>query len=154
MTSAEPCVRSMCRRDVPYCLIIEHDSFDEPASERDFLKAVTGRNGFGLVVEYDGEIIGYARCETKTTRLEVYCLAVHPLYRRRGVGRFLVRRLIAAIGGKRRNLRFLVPDSETRAHIFLKSCGLACIAVVRHAFDNTQDGYVFNYHLQPEAVQQ
>lgn len=102
---------------------------------------------FGAFV--DARLVGYVAFEVREDCLNVTLLYVARDQRRRGVGRSLVRAVLArsaACGG--REARFAVPDAKVNAHHMLKRCGLVA-RCVRNYFRDGGDAYVFT---PPAAV--
>ncbi len=82
-------IRWMIRRDMTEVLGIEHDGFEFPWSEEDFLRCLRQRNCIGMVAEHDDRVVGFMIYELHRTRLHVLNFAVAKQYRRRGVGQLV-----------------------------------------------------------------
>ena len=81
-------IRWMIRRDMPDVLRIEHGSDDHPWSEEDFLRCLRQRNCIGMVAEQGERVVGFMIYELHKAKLHILNFAVHPAFRRYGVGRF------------------------------------------------------------------
>ena len=95
-TLKEVCVhiRWMIRRDMPEVLDIENRSFEFAWTEEDFIRCLRQRNCIGMVAEHDERVVGFMIYELHKNRLHILNFAVHPDFRRRGVARGMVRKLI------------------------------------------------------------
>jgi mycothiol synthase len=67
-----------------------------PVSEQGMLRLRGATATTHLIVDAPGGVVGYAQLDERSGAAE---LVVHPLHRRRGVGRALVSRLLAGAGG-------------------------------------------------------
>ena len=83
-------IRWMIRRDMPEVLAIEHASFEFPWCEEEFLRVLRQRNCIGMVAEHGERVVGFMIYELHKNRLHVLDFAVHPEFRRQGVGRQMV----------------------------------------------------------------
>ena len=115
-------IRWMIRRDMPEVLAIEGNSFEFPWSEDDFIRCLRQRNCIGMVAEHDERVAGFMIYELHKTRLHILNFAVHPDYRRRGVGAQMVEKLIGKLSYQRRT-RILLEIRETNlpAQLFFLS---------------------------------
>lgn len=140
-------IRWMIRRDMDEIVAIESASFDDPWDEATFIQCLRQRNNIGMVAEHGDILTGYMIYTLHKNRLEAINFAVHPDYRRRGVGRAMVDKLKSKLHPERRaKLEILIRDTNTAAHLFFKSQGFRCVEIVKTPFiDNDSDGYFFNY---------
>ncbi|HHM13020.1 MAG TPA: GNAT family N-acetyltransferase, partial [Planctomycetaceae bacterium] len=93
----------MIRRDMPEVLAIEKAGFEFPWSEDEFVRCLRQRNCIGMVAETDEQIVGFMIYELHKNRLHVLNFAVHPAFRRRGIGRQMIEKLISKLSSQRRN---------------------------------------------------
>jgi ribosomal-protein-alanine N-acetyltransferase len=139
----------MIRRDMPEVLEIENHSFEFPWSEEDF-GCLRQRNCIGVVAEFEERVVGFMIYELHKTRLHVLNFAVHPEYRRRGVGTSMVQKLISKLSHQRRD-RILLEVRETNlsAQLFFREEGLRAISVLRDFYDDTtEDAYLMQYLIR------
>ena len=94
-------IRWMIRRDMPEVLAIEHASFEFPWCEEEFLRVLRQRNCIGMVAEYGERVVGFMIYELHKTKLQVLNFAVSPEFRRQGVGRQMVAKLVGKLSGHR-----------------------------------------------------
>lgn len=148
-----PYLRWMIRRDLPTVLEIESRSFEFPLVEEDFFKILRQRNCIGMVAEIDEQVVGYMIYELHSTRLNLLNFAVHPDYRRRGVGSEMMRKLVGKISasfGRRNRITADVWDANTAMHLFLRHCGFVATQVVHDAFQDPsgEDAYRFVFSAE------
>lgn len=149
----DPYIRWMIRRDMPEVLDIESRSFEFPWSEHDFIRRLRKTNCIGQVAEIgpkDHEIVaGFMIYELHRTRLHLLSLAVHPAYRRRGVGTALTNKLIGKLSFQRRR-RILLEVRETNlpAQQFFRRQEFRAISIMQNFYDDTpEDAYLMQYQL-------
>jgi ribosomal-protein-alanine N-acetyltransferase len=144
-------IRWMIRRDMPEVLAIEGNSFEFPWSEDDFIRCLRQRNCIGMVAEHDERVAGFMIYELHKTRLQILNFAVHPEYRRRGVGAQMVEKLVGKLSYQRRT-RILLEIRETNlpAQLFFRTLGFRAISVLRDFYDDTtEDAYLMQFHHPP-----
>jgi ribosomal protein S18 acetylase RimI-like enzyme len=125
-------VRYLFADDYPAVAEVERLSYPFPwgvADLRDFLRM---RGCFGQVAVVDGRVVGHALYEAGRRRIWLAALAVHPHYRRRGVGAALMGRLADKLSPRRRK-RIVAdcPDDALPGHLFLRSLGFRAVRVLR-----------------------
>ncbi len=143
-------IRWMIRRDMPEVLAIENRSFEFPWSDEDFIRCLRQRNCIGMVAEYDERVVGFMIYELHKNRLHVLNFAVRPEFRRRGVGRSMIRKLIGKLSDQRRN-RILLEIRETNldAQLFFRDCGFRAISVLREFYeDSPEDAYLMQFRYR------
>jgi len=145
----------MIRRDMPEVLDIENRSFEFAWTEEDFIRCLRQRNCIGMVAEHDERVVGFMIYELHKNRLHILNFAVHPEFRRRGVARGMVRKLIGKLSPQRRN-RILLEIRETNlaAQLFFRETGFRAISVLREFYEDTpEDAYLMQYRYRPSDVE-
>jgi ribosomal-protein-alanine N-acetyltransferase len=148
-------IRWMIRRDMPEILEIENSSFEFPWSDDDFIRCLRQRNCIGMVAECDDRVVGFMIYELHKTRLHVLNLAVHPDFRRRGIGTQMAEKLISKLSHDRRN-RILLEVRETNltAQLFFRSANFRAISVLRDFYEDTvEDAYLMECRYQPTVAE-
>ncbi len=145
-------IRWMVRRDMAETLQIEAASFTECWTEVDFLRVLMTRNCIGMVAEVqDGDswrVVGFMIYEFGKTKLHVLNFAVHPGWRRRGVGRAMVEKMVTKLSDHHRTRITLdVRESNLAAQLFFKSCGMFATKVMRGFYDGDEDAYRMEYRI-------
>lgn len=146
-------IRWMIRRDMPEILHIEERGFEFPWSEEDFIRCLRQRNCIGMVAEFDERVVGFMIYELHKNRLHILNFAVHPDFRRRGVGHQMAQKLIGKLSHQRRN-RILLEVRETNlaAQLFFRNVGFRAVSVVRDFYEDTiEDAYVMEHRYRPQA---
>jgi len=142
-------IRWMIRRDHSEVVAIENQSFEFPWSEDDFIRCLRQRNCIGMVAEHDDRVVGFHVFEMHQARLHILNFAVHPDYRRRGIGRQMLDGLSRKLTLQRRN-RIVCEVRETNldAQLFFYSQGYRVVGVIRDFYeDSPEDAYLFQYRL-------
>lgn len=144
-------IRWMIRRDMPAVLGIEACCFEFAWTEEDFIRCLRQRNCIGMVAEADGDVVGFMIYELHKTRLHILNFAVDPDYRRRGVGRSMLEKLLGKLSHERRNRIMLeVRETNLDAQLFFKNLGFRAISVLRDFYDDTiEDAYLMQYRYRP-----
>src|SRR4029079_15772944 len=105
-------IRWMIRRDMPEVLAIQHASFEFPWCEEEFLRVLRQRNCIGMVAELGERIVGFMIYELHRNRIQVLDFATHPEFRRHGVGRQMISKLVGKLSSHRRT-RIALTARET-----------------------------------------
>jgi ribosomal-protein-alanine N-acetyltransferase len=116
-------VRGMSRRDLPEVLAIEKASFESPWIEEDFIRGLREGNCMNMVAKCDGRIAGFMIYKLHSEKIEIVNFAVHPAYRRRGVGRHMIRRLMDELSYRRRSIEVIVKKRDLIAQKFFLKLG-------------------------------
>ncbi|MEZ6119084.1 MAG: ribosomal protein S18-alanine N-acetyltransferase [Pirellulaceae bacterium] len=148
-------IRWMIRRDMSEILDIETASFEFPWSEDDFVRCLRQRNCIGMVAEVDDQIVGFMIYELHKTRLHILNFAVHPDYRRRGIGTQMAHKLVSKLSHQRRT-RILLEVRETNldAQLFFRKAGFRAISVLRDFYEDTvEDAYLMETRYQPSLTE-
>jgi ribosomal-protein-alanine N-acetyltransferase len=140
-------IRWMIRRDMPDVLAIEHGSQEYPWCEEEFLRVLRQRNCIGMVAEHGERVVGFMIYELHKAKLQVLNFAVHPEFRRQGVGRQMVGKLVGKLSSHRRTrIALHVRESSLAAQLFFRILGFRAAEVVREYFEDTaEDAYVMQY---------
>lgn len=144
-------MRWMIRRDLPEVLATDAASFGYPWSDDDFIRELQRRNCIGMVAESrgNGSIVGFMLYDMHKTRLQPIRMAVHPQYRRQGVGCAMCEKLKSKLSTHRRTaLTFDLREANLCGQLFLRSQGFKCVGVTRECWpDSGEDAFVFRYDL-------
>lgn len=146
-------IRWLVRRDMPEILAIESASFDFPWSEDDFRAELIRRNCIGMVCEHETEIVGYMIYDLNLGCLNMLNLTVHPEYRRCGIGRQMMARMVDKLNQQRRNrITVTVWERNLVAQKFFRATGFRVIDTVaaEYGSDTADDAYVFQFHLKED----
>jgi ribosomal-protein-alanine N-acetyltransferase len=105
------------------------------------------RNCIGMVAEHGERVVGFMIYELHKTRLHVLNFAVHPEFRRQGIGHQMVGKLVGKLSNHRRTRIVLhVRESALAAQLFYRVQGFRATEVVREFFEDTgEDAYLMHY---------
>ena len=125
-------IRWMIRRDMPEVLQAEQDSFEYPWTEEDFLRCLRQRNCIGMVAEQGEKVVGFMIYELHKAKLHILNFAVHPGYRRFGVGAQMVQKLISKLSSHRRTrITLEVRETNLSAQLFFSRQNFKAMRVRR-----------------------
>lgn len=138
-------IRGMELLDLPGVLEVERHSFTVPWTDHAFHNELTN-NLFAryIVIEHEGKIAGYAGMWTIVDESHVTNIAVHPDYRGKGWGAWLMRELIAralSLGMVKMTLEVRV--SNTAAQQLYRKFGFEPAGVRKGYYaDNNEDALI------------
>ncbi len=147
-------IRWLIQRDMSEVLAIEHESFEFPWLDEDFIRCLRQRTCIGMVAEHEGRVVGFMIYELHKTRIHVLNFAVAEDYRRQGVGSQMVAKLIAKLSSQRRRRVVLeIRERNLPAQLFFRSNGFRAVAVLRNFYDDTpEDAYLMQFRYRAEKV--
>lgn len=142
-------VRWRISRDLPAILRIERASFQRPWTELKFARIFGRYDHVGMVAESFGRVVGFMVYRLHKNRIELLNFAVDPGFRRHGVGRQMVAKLVAKLDCRRRDLIELgLDETNLGGQLFFRSLGFRATEIVRKPFTGTDnDAYVMQYRL-------
>ncbi len=146
-------IRWMIRRDMPEVLAGEQQSFEFAWAEEDFLRCLRQRNCIGMVAEQGERVVGFMIYELHKIKLHVLNFAVHPSYRRRGVGTQMVAKLISKLSGHRRTrITLEVRETNLAAQLFFRRQDFKAMRVLRGYYeDSGEDAFQMDYRLDSDT---
>ena len=117
-------IRLMSLDDLPEVMEIERENFSVPWSEQSFCDMMTSDHALFLVAESEGANLGYAGAVYAGDQADVTNIAVSDRNKRQGIGRMLLKELIAAIRERGVHEVFLeVRESNEPAIALYRSVG-------------------------------
>lgn len=142
-------IRWMIRRDMPEVLQTEQDSFEFAWTEEDFLRCLRQRNCIGMVAEQGEKVVGFMIYELHKAKLHILNFAVHPQYRRAGVGAQMVAKLISKLSSHRRTrITLEVRETNLGAQLFFSNQNFRAVRVLRSFYDDSgEDAFLMQYKL-------
>jgi ribosomal-protein-alanine N-acetyltransferase len=149
-------IRWMIRRDMPEVLQAEQLSFEHAWTEEDFLRCLRQRNCIGMVAEQGERVVGFMIYELHKARLHILNFAVHPRFRRCGIGSQMVAKLIGKLSSHRRTrITLEVRETNLAAQLFFKSQSFRGTKVLRGFYeDSGEDAYLMQYSLNNEVYEE
>lgn len=143
-------IRWQIRRDTERIL-----TFGGLYSEADeMLACLRQRNCIGAVAECGDLVVGHMIYFLECNHLRLHTVSVHPEWRRLGVGRKLLAKLVSKIPvpGRRHYIVVDVGEDNLAAHQWLKACGWEAVNVLRGGREE-RDLYRFIRWATPPAYQ-
>jgi ribosomal-protein-alanine N-acetyltransferase len=142
-------IRWMIRRDMPEVLQTEQESFEYAWAEEDFLRCLRQRNCIGMVAEQGERVVGFMIYELHKNRLHILNFAVHPHFRRFGIGSQMVSKLIGKLSSHRRTrITLEVRETNLSAQLFFRAQGFKATRVLRTFYeDSGEDAFLMQYRL-------
>lgn len=144
-------IRWMIRRDLRECEAINIASFTNQHLqwlEDDFRVHMAHRDKFGMVVELDTRVVGYMAYSLLKRTINLDSFAVHPDYRRKGVGKIMADKLISKLDyHQRREIVTEVEETNLDGQLFLKSFGFRWVRTLKC---NLTDGLFYEMKYQVE----
>jgi ribosomal-protein-alanine N-acetyltransferase len=149
-------IRWMIRRDMPEVLSIEHASFEYPWCEEEFLRVLRQRNCIGMVAEHGERIVGFMIYELHRNKIHVLDFATHADFRRRGIGRQMVAKLVGKLTAQRRNrIALYLRETNLQSQLFYRVMGFRAMEVIREHYPDTgEDAYSMQYHLDESLIEE
>jgi ribosomal-protein-alanine N-acetyltransferase len=146
-------IRWMIRRDMPEVLAIEHASFEYPWCEEEFLRVLRQRNCIGMVAEQGEKVVGFMIYELHKAKLHILNFAVHPSWRRSGVGSQMVAKLISKLSSHRRTrITLEVRETNLPAQLFYQKQGFRAVRVLRSYYeDSGEDAFLMQYKFADDT---
>jgi ribosomal-protein-alanine N-acetyltransferase len=146
-------IRWMIRKDLSFVLNIEESSFEFPWTEDEFIHCLRQRANIGMVAEIGEDVVGYMIYGLHKNRIDLLTLAVHPSFRKQGIGRSMIEKLISKLEYQRRNrITTEVRETNLAAQLFLRQMGFRATDIRRNAYDNTpEDAYQMIYRTNLSA---
>jgi [ribosomal protein S18]-alanine N-acetyltransferase len=143
---AEVRLRPFVENDLPQVLEIEHASFPSSWKGEFFLKELHRPHGWLWVAEKDGPILGYTCGWFVADEGEILKVAVHPSYRRCGVGKSLVEKAIEIAGHHGiRTLYLEVRVSNAEAIALYKLHNFYEVGKRRQYYENSEDALLMKW---------
>lgn len=136
-------VLPMISADMDAIMAIEEVSFQFPWTEEEMMQARRVRNAICATAWSDKSIAGFMIVNVDIGVWDIANIAVHPHFRRQGVGSQLVEKL-SSRGVEWKTLRTTVRERNLAAQLFFKSRGFVAVGVIQNHYDDTdEDAYQF-----------
>lgn len=146
--------RHICRADVSQLCRIEAASFDvtDAWREDDFIEALRERANNGYVAVFEDRVVGYLIQGRAGEAYRLLSIAVDPNYRRYGVGRQLIEKLITKLkaDGTPNRIEVGVRDRSLETQLFFRDLKFRAVNSVRDYFDDGESLIEFVYRVRKE----
>ncbi|MCX7973705.1 MAG: ribosomal protein S18-alanine N-acetyltransferase [Candidatus Aminicenantes bacterium] len=133
-------IRRMEEKDLPAVLAIERASFPNPWHESTFRGEIQNRSisfPWVIVHESDNQVVGYVIFWKIGEEVQINNIAIHPNYRRRGLGEWLLRKVISKV--KKDGAQFItleVRQSNLAAQALYSKLGFKLVGRRRFYYSN------------------
>lgn len=143
-------IRDLQHRDIRSAVIISRRSFDNPWKADDFVHVLSRPRRYGVVaIVGKHKIVGFFIGEALRYSCQILSMAVHPSWRRRRVGTYMLGWLQdSIIKTERCRIGVEIRETNLGAQLFLKACGLRATEVMREYYEDTgEDAFRFEKQL-------
>lgn len=152
-------IRGALRKDLPKVLYISAGSFEFPWLDNDFMNCLQQRNCISVVAEIKDAkkysvMVGFMIYEFNKFGIHVLSFAVHPDWRRQGIGTQMINKLIAKLSPQKfKRIILKVAETNLPAQLFLRKCGFRAINVLhKYYYYTSEDAYIMQYrHKAPPS---
>ena len=143
-------LREMCPSDIDQIIAIEQASFSCPWSVRFFLEEIGVPYSKSLLAEVGGQVVGYLVYWQLPTDVDIHNLAVHPDFRRQGIGRYLLDTMIRRASNRgSKHVTLEVRKSNTLAQKLYFSIGFSAKGVRKGYYsDDGEDAVVMALDIE------
>jgi [ribosomal protein S18]-alanine N-acetyltransferase len=140
----------MTAADIKNVIAIERASFQFPWSTRFFLDELQVDCARSILAEVEGRIVGYVLFWFLPEEVDIHNIAVHPDFRRQGIGRLLLEQVIdAARRQERLRVTLDVRCSNAPAQNLYRSFGFVIRGLRKGYYsDNGEDALVMALELR------
>jgi [ribosomal protein S18]-alanine N-acetyltransferase len=140
----------MTTADIESVIAIERASFQFPWSTRFFLDELQVDCARSILAEVEGRIVGYVLFWFLAEEVDIHNIAVHPDFRRRGIGRLLLEEVVAAARRQERlRVTLDVRFSNAPAQNLYRSFGFVIRGLRKGYYsDNGEDALVMALELR------
>lgn len=146
-------LRPITNDDLEEVMMIERSAFDYPWSAGFFRQELQVACSRSILAEIEGRIVGYIVYWLLPGAIDIHNIAVHTDYRRRGIGRLLLSRVVSE--AKRQSLARVMLEvrrSNRAAQSLYESMGFMSTGIRKGYYsDNGEDALAMSLELSPEA---
>ena len=137
-------IRTMSERDSSAVWELEKKCFSVPWSEESIHAMFSEKGYWNLTARDDGSLVGYIGMKAVLDEADITNVAVDPDRRRQGIGKMLLRGLLAKAGELRIRRIFLeVRVSNTAARALYEQAGFRTVDVRKNYYEKPkEDAYI------------
>lgn len=138
--------------DLDEIVAIENVSFPSPWPKRIFAREIEAKNSYKRVIRFSGSVVAYIVTWTIYDEVHILNIAVHPEFRKIGLGEMLIRDCLAS--SIERGLKLVLLEvrvSNSSAIKLYEKIGFKTLSVRKKYYSDTgEDAYVMMYELESE----
>jgi len=147
-------VDSIRVEDLEEIVAIENISFPSPWPKRIFEREIQAQNSYKRVIRFSGSVVAYIVTWTIYDEVHILNIAVHPDFRKMGLGEMLLRDCIGT--SVERDLKFAILEVRTSnigAIKLYEKIGFRTLRVRKKYYSDTgEDALVMMYELQSKKI--
>jgi ribosomal protein S18 acetylase RimI-like enzyme len=145
-------VRWLIGRDLDECVGIDSVSFDQPLrwSRAEWGDVLREKDTIGIVYSCKEtmRVFGVTIYRLRKLSIDVLKVAVHPLFRRQGIGRSMSEKIRTKLTQQRRqHATAEVEERNLDGQLWLQSCGWKCVTSVGPSHDR-----VLRFVIRPQSA--
>jgi ribosomal-protein-alanine N-acetyltransferase len=135
-----PTFSLMTMADIQQIVALEKMCFSMPWSEKLFVNEIENNNSYFLTATIMGNLIGYAGFWLIIDEAHIVNLAVHPEFRRQGIGGMLLK-IILDLAKQKGALKATleVRETNTPANLLYERLGFVCVALRKGYYADTKE---------------
>ncbi len=142
-------IRKMKIDDLEKVLEIEKKSFPNPWSKNAFLYEIESDVSYPWIIELDDRIVGYSIHWLILDEAHLSNIAIDPIFRRRGIGKFLLEKVIESV--KKMGAKFLTLEvrvSNTNAITLYTKMNFKVVGIRKNYYTNpVEDAFIMMKNL-------
>jgi len=140
--------------DLDEIVAIENVSFPSPWPKRIFEREIEAKNSYKRVIRISGSVIAYIVTWTIYDEVHILNIAVHPDFRKIGIGEMLLRDCLGFSKNNKMKYAILeVRTSNIGAIKLYEKIGFRTLRVRKNYYSDTgEDAFVMMYELQSEKI--
>ncbi len=138
--------------DLDEIVSIENASFPSPWPRRIFEREIQAKNSYKRVIRFSGSVVGYMVTWTIYDEVHILNIAVHPDFRKIGLGEMLLRDCLNFARKQALKLAILeVRVSNISAIKLYEKIGFKTLRIRKKYYSDTgEDAYVMMYELESD----
>ncbi|HWP22617.1 MAG TPA: ribosomal protein S18-alanine N-acetyltransferase [Candidatus Binatia bacterium] len=146
-------MRPITNADLDEVMMIERTAFEYPWSPGFFRQELQVACSRSILAEIDGQIVGYIVYWLLPGAIDIHNIAVHIDYRRRGIGRLLLSKVVSEAKGQSASRVMLeVRRSNLAAQKLYESMGFLSTGIRKGYYsDNGEDALAMTLELSPQS---
>ncbi|MDI6780856.1 MAG: ribosomal protein S18-alanine N-acetyltransferase [bacterium] len=135
-----PTFSLLTMEDIPQIAALEKMCFSMPWSEQLFVNEIENNNSYFLTARLRDKLIGYAGFWLIIDEAHIVNLAVHPEFRRQGIGGMLLKNILDMAkqkGALKATLE--VRETNIQANLLYERLGFVCVALRKGYYADTKE---------------
>jgi len=145
-------IESIGPEDLDEIVAIENVSYPSPWPKQIFEREIEAQNSYKRIIRFSGSVVAYIVTWTVHDEVHILNIAVHPDFRKIGLGEMLLRDCLGFSAERGLKLAVLeVRTSNNSAIKLYEKIGFKALRVRKKYYSDTgEDAYVMLYELESE----